>query len=50
MRWDTSPIKRTEPQVSLILRCVRALHTLEERRVQKHSVDCVFPHHYPYYE
>lgn len=46
MRRGTSPIERTEPQVSLILRCVRTLHTLKESRVQKHRVDRIFPHHY----
>jgi len=46
MSWGTTSIERAEPQVSLILRCIRTLHTLEEGRIQKHSVYCVFPHHY----
>lgn len=45
MCWGTSPIDCTEPQVSLILGRVRTSHPLEQRRVQKHSVYRVFPHH-----
>ena len=46
MSWGTISTKRTEPQVSLILRCIRTLHALEEDRIQEHGVDCVFPHYY----
>ena len=46
MGWGASPIERTKPQVSLILGRVRTFHAFEEGRVQKYSVNCVFPHHY----
>lgn len=46
MSCGTTPIERTEPQVSLILGGIRTLHTLEEGSIQKHGVDRVFSHHY----
>ena len=45
MSWGAISTERTEPQVSLILRCIRTLHALEEGRIQEHGVDRVFPHH-----
>ena len=46
MSWGAISTERTEPQVSLILRCIRTLHALEEDSIQEHRVDRVFPHYY----